>query len=274
MAKRINKPEQLPEWFKLERYDVLLELPVAEFIDQLIERISLFEMPFHGINDDGQLKVAFSPLLDTGLHAVNNAPQHARQMEGKESIRPITYSRLAYMDKRARGAGAYGALADRGRTLTVIDDLDAVINFDTFDHAIPMDEGLAVAVNLAEFTDEKILTDIAQLLPFWRESLKHPEPKLEKDKAGIANLTKIIIYRAIPMLDLMFWEQMREVWITNDLLAATLHPDFTVSGAQVGATRKPFIKELMEANFLDRMMLALDKEPHLYGWPVSDFLKR
>ena len=273
MAKRINKPEQLPEWFNLERYEALLSLSVAEFIDQLTERLSLMTMPAHGVDDDGELKAANGPILNTGFHVINNRTKKTGTLEGKGSICPLIYSTLAHMDERARTKGAYGDGAKGGRVMAMPGELAFNINLDAWDHAVPMPDGPTVTINLADYTDEEILTDLAQLIPAWRESLNHPEPRRITDRAGIANLRKAIEYQAIPLLDLLLWELEKGFYITNDLLAATLYPDFSVSGAQVGETRKPFIKELEKDETFNRMMLALDKEPHIYDWTVSDFMK-
>ncbi|GHA07659.1 DUF6387 family protein [Oceanisphaera arctica] len=272
MAKRINKPEQLPEWFNLERYEALLSLSVADFIMQMDFRV--------WAKDPETIKENLIHIADNALAPVAFEGDSGEWKDGVCDLTvgnyasPLSNFHLCLYDAAARKKGAYGEKAEQSASRQFVIEgitLDKAQAFKSVPR--PMVDRLPVSLNLEDATDEQIVDELRNLLPLWRKQTNTPEPKPERERAGFSILTRLVEYQAISMMDLMLWEQAEDVRITNELMARVLFPDHSRGGQHIAQTNRPFVAEMMKGDQHEGLLLALEKEPHYYDWTISDFMK-
>lgn len=272
MARRINKPEQLPEWFNLERYEALLSLSVADFIMQMDFRI--------WASDPETIKENLIHIADNALAPVVFEDHSGQWKDGECDLAcgnyasPLSNFHLCLYDVAARKKGAYGEQAEQSAPRQLVFEgvtLDKSQAFKSVPR--PMADRFPVSLNLETATDEQIIDELRNLLPQWRAQTKTPEPKPERERAGFSILTRLVEYQAIPMMDLMLWEQAEDVRITNELMARVLFPDHSRGGQHIAQTNRPFVAEMMKGEQHEGLLLALEKEPHYYDWPISHFME-
>lgn len=280
MAKRINKPEQLPEWFNLERYEALLSLSVRDFVCQLERRMIIpgpHRLAKWIIDELSQgVKITCLDELSRRNGKKEDRLYEENNLAEKSAVKPLTNIQLAEYDRRARFMGVYGEYAPKGSGRYM--EYDGIIydreracksvDLEPDDTTI-----LPVLIGLSEATDDEIISSFKALLPLWRKQLNAPEPPPGRERAGLSILTRLVEYQAIPMMDLILWEAFEGARVTNDLMARVLFPDHSRGGQHVAQTNRPFVSEMMKGDGYESLLLALDKEPHIYDWTVSDFMK-
>lgn len=284
MAKRINKPEQLPEWFNLERYEALLSLSVRDFMCQL-ERRMIKPGPHKlakWITDELSHGVLLTCLDD--LIRNNDKKRERRNEESnlaeRYAVKPMSNIDLAEHDRIARWRGIYGEFApkgsDRGMEYDgIIYDRDRAYQSVTLEPDVPV--VLPVLIGLGEATDDEIVASITALLPLWRKQLHTPAPSQRLDaKAGITELVKVAEYQVIPLLDLIIWAGLEEKVLTNGLLAQVLYPPSINSPGRdanhVTQTIMPFIRKIKDNVFRDAVLLAIDNEPEVYDQKIGELI--
>ncbi|TDW61217.1 DUF6387 family protein [Oceanimonas baumannii] len=280
--KRINVAEQLPEWFKLERYEALLSLNVFDFIMQIDFRAEAYDERF--VEDDLN-KIAEKIIVPVHMKGPGDYWYSGRcDMATSGAVASLNNFDLCVLDAVARKKGIYG-MTD-GQDVSDLDRFDRGVPnkqqaFKAARHPLP--GRLPVMLKLNEKSDDEILADLAALLPLWRAETKTPEPALNPEEGffelptlhvGLSVLKRAVEYKAIPMIDLMLWELVENVRITDELMAEVLFPDHSRGGQHIAQTLRPFAKDLVSGGcMVTRTRKALEKNRHIYGWVVSDFME-
>lgn len=320
MTKRINKPEQLPSWFSLERYEVLLELTVREFLEQLKCRtFTISVLDEHGVDEEGcnydchdyvEQILSGEVILKGDLYFSSPdycedkranqeridryGPSSVRDMydenmpslNSDEGVYPISYIDLSMMDYKARKDGVYkeGGEDDKLLQLPSVgvpgDDKETPLlirpEFMLSSISIPLNDNhnarnVALTIELLDSTDDEIIASLRGLLPKWRAQLNIPEPIFERPRVGESTIPKIVCDCLIPAMDLMIWEYMEGVKITQALLERTLFPHTLRSS--VIQTLKRGVLSVQSDEHERALRLYLDNNPELYDRKMSDYIE-
>lgn len=299
MVKKIKKPEQLPEWFKLEKYDALKELTARELLEQLSYRTYSLS-----VLDDGEFpnncedytsqimsgKVILEEDFFGGPNGnkvqecnkdknLNNISAFLDFVEpnlsGEDAAYPMNCEDLKMFDTRARDLGIYTDSKDspfahpEHRYLSVSQlssEKEGLL-----DNELSASQTLALLLALGEYTDEEIIATLARRLPLWRAELNIPEPKLKKTRIGMGTISKIITDQIIPAMDLMIWERFDDSQITQILLTRTLFPGTLRS--DVLQTLKRGVATVCSSEYERSLSVYLTNNPDLCDLKVSSCIE-
>ncbi|ELY3289573.1 hypothetical protein SMW60_004901, partial [Escherichia albertii] len=84
---------------------------------------------------------------------------------------------------------------------------------------------ITVDIHLEEASTEEIIEHLKVLIPQWKRQLKMTSPAPREYRFGKSTFRKIIEYRLIPMMDLIFWGEDNGIKIPLSLISSLLHED-------------------------------------------------
>ncbi|WP_319938342.1 DUF6387 family protein [Xenorhabdus littoralis] len=248
---KIKKKNELPDWFDVDKYEVLKSLNDHDMLSQLIVRRDWLKGEWGGLisvntyNDiTGLYDDAFSkiiqPLDSRTFYKLRMGRKKYSNMEmaANESVEPtkiIDMTRLKntindYIDKNNIKNSLRGQKAS----------VSMIVN-----HIYDYHNKILINLNL-DYPDEILLDDIKKLLPIWREELKIDSSLSQSIKSWDVVKRKIFEYKVFPIIDLMCWEMISGVKITNKKIAQSVFKYGEYDSINITQTIKPFIENLMD----------------------------
>lgn len=124
--------------------------------------------------------------------------------------------------------------------------------------------------DLENSSDEEIIGSLRALLPVWR---KEYGIKGRKQEAfGLGKILKLVDYRILPMIDLLMWAKLNDVFLSNTIISRVLYPKLTdeVRGdEQLKDTDRPIATKAMSGETCKNIESYVNKNRHLIDIPIT-----
>lgn len=249
--KYLVEPSQLPDWYNLKNYSNINELTLESLIRNLEVRVNaLDDIAEYSLSLDGDLK-SHSPfwnnvinktpfevspffeddndflkseafiredelkqeLLKKNLLQEDSYWGTKSPLSSSSSIQPLEYCDLINLGAIDSFNDIIGGNFNIAINSLLSSELNHNIDMGTQLILEDLEQNFYLKIDLKQFSDNKILSDLATLLPIWRKALL-PRDSISKkynDFGSIKNtLKQIIEWGLIPKLDLQIW-----LWDTN-----------------------------------------------------------
>ncbi|MDC9616282.1 DUF6387 family protein [Xenorhabdus khoisanae] len=233
----------IPNWFDLDKYEVLKELNDNDLLAQLIVRRDSFFIGNNDFIDISEYKEFYAEILSSVIQPLDNGTFYKRKMATKkysdlqmsegESVRPLRIIDITHI-KRPIDDYIYEnniARSLRGQKRSV-------------SKILGNSNSLFLELNF-DWPDEILIEDIKNLLPIWREELNSAMDSLKINMSWSTVRRKIFDYQVFPIIDLMCWENVIKKRITNKNLALAVFKYGEYDSTNIAQTIKPFIENLM-----------------------------
>ncbi|WP_207061628.1 DUF6387 family protein [Motiliproteus sp. SC1-56] len=280
--KRIKSLKDLPSWFDIKNYDALLGLTLQELLEQLEVRGTMRGFLYEEDSIIVKRIRSGNPILPTycseeaerafadSQRARGLSYEPTPQLASSRSINPLRFYDLAPASVIARDDEIYkvgddGLVMNRKRALSNV----SLHPDPSFESAI------WTAIRLDGSSDEEILAELRSLLPSWREQKGTPPPDYSVGRLGEATFKNIVRYGAIPLLDLMQWEDMSGSKISNAVLARVIfsHDNDMIKGEEhLKKTVRPFVQHVISGELTTRLEALLLRKPELQSRRVEDHI--
>ncbi|MFI8028693.1 DUF6387 family protein [Serratia marcescens] len=276
--------DKLNDWFSLNNYDDLQYLTIEQLRMELVNRSFMNNQHWFvedGINDDRIFSgkpLTTTPIPREDIEAIEVVSEESKNrvteftLSSDDHIHTLWFGRLAMMDYSARKKLAYRYNNDGNIEFKNELMFASVSN--------NLDEGnrtsVCLEIDLSDSTDEELVYSFMHLLTKWRKELNVKEPSIDNLRFGVGTIKKLIEYRIIPLLDIIYWEKQNDLKIPNELLSRILFPldkGVIKSGAQIKDTAKPLAIKTLTTDFDRYFGLFLKKNGHLRGMRISDVMK-
>lgn len=244
---KINKKSNLPLWFDLSDYEFFERVDDDEMIYQLgcrANAIMTEEYNYENFFTQRLVSGRYQDITDSCMVQIDEEyPQSAARISGSRSIYPLTVGDVNHISSFFKSVHDI-QLFDNDSVVPSENHLSAM------DDALSVFYGVCCRIDLMK-NDEQILYDMKSLLKKWRAELKfNNSPSIKTSWSVVRD--KIILYKAIPLIDLMIWELATENKITDGVLAVTLFPEGEYDAIQIAQTIKPFAKQLSNNDNLEK----------------------
>ncbi|HHL0119219.1 DUF6387 family protein [Pantoea dispersa] len=128
-------------------------------------------------------------------------------------------------------------------------------------------------INLRGSTDDEILESMRYLLPKWRKAtgVKLIDGKLALN-FGEVMIKKLVDFRIIPLLDLLYWSGRNEIKLSDAELSALIYRvgiDAVRGDSQIKETDKPMALKAKTYHFDNQFMAFLYKNRYMMDMKVS-----
>lgn len=275
--KKTEITKLLNTWFRLENYNGLSELTLEELRRETYNRMIMFRTAF------APLSLSFSPDIDelaknteeaifSGHPLVSHLrlPEHA--IASDDHVQLLNMTDLNYWDRRTRRGNTFPR-DERGVLILTNENAKTPVS-----ECLNSGRGgmMYVKFDLSDSSDEEIIESMKAILPRWRKLYRMKDDKIGSFRFGISTIRKLIDYRIIPLLDLMFWEKMADINLTFSYIERVLYPDndeYVRESPQIKDTDKPLALRTLDKEFQRLFYLFINKNNHLKDSKVDGVLK-
>ncbi|HID8512850.1 TPA: DUF6387 family protein [Serratia marcescens] len=248
---RIDKKQNLPEWFKLADYDCYKVMSDDEIVHQLSCRCNA--MMVEEYKNDG----FFGDRLKNGIYFnvddhiipfwVRDDYDKSMFLSKSSSISPLSVRDVKFIARDLKG----------NNDIDINDRADDEF-MDSYQHISAMSDtslffdGFYCKVDILK-QDAIIMSEFLTLVKMWRKQLGIPEPIPSIKNGWPVIKDKIISYSVFPLIDLMMWEKATGNKITNGVLAVSLFPDGDYDSINIAQTIKPFIESILDYKSIEKI---------------------
>lgn len=274
MTDMVKSVQDLPEWFRIEQYQVFENLSDQELIEQLEMRVLTLNDTDH-ISLDGEFYYAGikeHPLLDQ--EACHKSIVEFCEAEGDTIKEPD------WLDSRKSENKSNGLILPRTESVIPLDlqyahylgmcakqylevTEDKVAEEQVFPNtsfadmdisisAIMPGEEVGLFIDLNQ-SDDVILSDLKHLLPGFRKLLNRAEPAKGKYTPSVKD--RILEHKVMAFIDLKIWEKEESKDITYGVMSRALFPESSQDGSKgeeyIRLTVKKWFDRVMEDGFFE-----------------------
>lgn len=277
----------LRKWFNPDNYDALLNLTVEELWQEFRYREQMFSNRKFSLGDRAdtvnekqeELIFAGRPLLTASL-ASEQISNPCNYLENDQHITHLPVRWLYQVEGAIRESGLVPYSAD-GRPKTD----EAGENYSSYQAAWiwskkneRLKSRLLLHINLRGSTDDEILESIRYLLPKWRKTTGvQPLTKEQTFYFGEVMIKKLVDFRIIPMLDLLYWSERNEIKLSDAELSGLLYRvgiDVVRGDSQIKETDKPMALKAKTREFDNLFTSFLYKNRYLMDMKVSALIDK
>ncbi|WP_114192486.1 DUF6387 family protein [Edaphovirga cremea] len=248
---RIDKKQNLPDWFKLADYDCYKVMSDEEIVHQLSCRCNAMMVEEYKNENffEDRLKKGLYVNVDDNVIPIWVRDDYDKSifLRKSSSISPLSVRDIKFIARDLK----------ENNNIDINDRVDDEF-IDSYQHISAMNDislyfdGFYCKVNLLK-QDAIITSELLELIKMWRKDLGIPEPTpLIKNTWPIIK-DKIISYAAFPLIDLIMWEKATSNKITNGVLAVSLFPDGDYDSINIAQTIKPFIESILDSKSIDKI---------------------
>ncbi|EKL0442133.1 hypothetical protein PP836_002109 [Salmonella enterica] len=220
--KRSEIRKAIEQWFDVERYEAIEKLTLQQFYVEVERRILAHKMllkrdmlpPLNRLLlDDYRNKSLRGEILFSG-----DTSTQGHELARTYAVVPVTRSNAQLYAKSLTLLGTHPETAQRSQSEYLSEYLK--------ESGIKNLSSITVDIFLQEASTEDIIEHLKVLIPQWRKQLKMNDPAVREYRFGKSTLRKIIEYRLIPMMDLIFWgADNNDTKIPLSLISSLLHED-------------------------------------------------
>jgi hypothetical protein len=283
------------EWYDLSNYDVLQEITLSELNKEAYARLRMHQHDFdgddEGIEDLREMYVNFEKQILRGdvllysstepkklevrtdkaeYYPLRKARENPLE-NAKKYIKHITVQKLVGYEKDLLDLKL---LTKASGPSSVIPSSSKIGDLRLTDiERLHPHKPLYLELNIRMLSDEEVIEHMKRMLPEWRRTHNIREPQTGSFRFGLGTIKKLINFRIIPMLDLMFWSKRNNAKISNEQLSRLLYPndsDVIRGGSQIKDTDKPFAEKVLTREFERLFNLYLSKNDDMINTRVRD----
>ncbi|MEQ9849711.1 DUF6387 family protein [Pectobacterium brasiliense] len=219
--KRSEIRKALEAWFDIERYEATEKLTLQQFYVEIERRILAYRMlqkrdtlpPLNRLLlDDYRNKILRGEISFSG-----DTSTQGHALARTYAVVPVTRSNAQLYAKSLTLLGTHPDTAQRSQSEYLSEYLK--------ESGIKSLSSITVDIFLQEASTEDIIEHLKVLIPQWKKQLKMKDPAAREYRFGKSTFRKIIEYRLIPMMDLIFWGADNDIKIPLSLISSLLHED-------------------------------------------------
>lgn len=252
----ITDKRSLPNWFNLDNYSGFTSLSDEELFYQLVVRYEMLENYYQYVNvfDAELIDDEVQKILGVGI--VADARERASYfydafklpikrdgvLPGAIALTPMSIEDYIFI---SGGVDKYMDANFKGTPESLV-----YHSFTSVNSFLETNE-LFIKVDLSR-PDELLVDAFKSNLKNWRSSLSIKE----KDKIYQSWDTikkRIIDYSLFPLIDLMIWSKVRNVTITNAVLAVAVYPNGDYDSINIQQTIKPNIEKIFSISSIEKI---------------------
>ncbi|SFN61896.1 hypothetical protein SAMN05216516_11211 [Izhakiella capsodis] len=299
------KKVELTKWFKPENYNVLKDITVLQLCQEIRKRKAIFEELEEALESDEpewcvsqanleERELIFSgkPLIASGL-----TEDDVESYTSDQHVRLMTAGKLYQLEKDIKNTGLlnYGENTVkffeennrywlqqpilRYKRIYAQQLIESRKMTDVQKKNLALKAGSAfnLEINLSLSTDNQIIESLRYLLDRWRKQTGI-KPKLSQFTYGFgeAMVLKIVDFRVIPILDLLYHAKLNNYKLSDKDLEQLLYR-WGMEGCrdqvQIKETDRPLAKKALTNEFDNLFTMFLYKNRHLMDMKVSEVYK-
>ncbi|EAN6152603.1 hypothetical protein RRM29_004422 [Salmonella enterica] len=271
--KRSEIRKAIEQWFDVERYEAIEKLTLQQFYVEVERRILAHKMllkrdtlpPLNRLLlDDYRNKILRGEILFSG-----DTSTQGHELARTYAVVPVTRSNAQLYAKSLTLLGTHPETAQRSQSEYLSEYLK--------ESGIKNLSSITVDIFLQEASTEDIIEHLKVLIPQWRKQLKMNDPAVREYRFGKSTLRKIIEYRLIPMMDLIFWgADNNNTKIPLSLISSLLHEDSDKDRDEgmLKATDYPLAMALLtDESYLKSFEDYMMENNYLRDMPIADHVK-
>lgn len=271
--KRSEIRKAIERWFDVERYEAIEKLTLQQFYVEVERRILAHKMllkrdtlpPLNRLLlDDYRNKILRGEILFSG-----DTSTQGHELARTYGVVPVTRSNAQLYAKSLTLLGTHPETAQRSQSEYLSEYLK--------ESGIKNLSSITVDIFLQEASTEDIIEHLKVLIPQWRKQLKMNDPAVREYRFGKSTLRKIIEYRLIPMMDLIFWgADNNDTKIPLSLISSLLHEDSDKDRDEgmLKATDYPLAMALLtDESYLKSFEDYMMENNYLRDIPIADHVK-
>ncbi|EKS3672656.1 hypothetical protein QL374_002382 [Salmonella enterica] len=271
--KRSEIRKAIEQWFDVERYEAIEKLTLQQFYVEVERRILAHKMllkrdtlpPLNRLLlDDYRNKILRGEILFSG-----DTSTQGHELARTYAVVPVTRSNAQLYAKSLTLLGTHPETAQRSQSEYLSEYLK--------ESGIKNLSSITVDIFLQEASTEDIIEHLKVLIPQWRKQLKMNDPAVREYRFGKSTLRKIIEYRLIPMMDLIFWgADNNDTKIPLSLISSLLHEDSDKDRDEgmLKATDYPLAMALLtDESYLKSFEDYMMENNYLRDMPIADHVK-
>lgn len=266
--KRSEIRKALEAWFDVERYEAIEKLTLQQFYVEVERRILAYRMllsrntipTFNRLMlDDYRYKILRGEVFFSGDTATIG-----HELARTYAVNPTTRSHAQFYVKTL-------SLTEDTPELSGLSQSEFLSEY-LKETSLNNLSRITVDIHLEEASTEEIIEHLKVLIPQWKRQLKMKAPAEREYRFGKSTFRKIIEYRLIPMMDLIFWGEDNGVKIPLSLISSLLHEDSDNDRDEgmLKATDYPLAMAfLTDASYLKSLEDYIMQNNHLKDSPVD-----
>ncbi|EDM1758380.1 hypothetical protein AH553_25185 [Salmonella enterica subsp. diarizonae] len=271
--KRSEIRKAIEQWFDVERYEAIEKLTLQQFYVEVERRILAHKMllkrdtlpPLNRLLlDDYRNKILRGEILFSG-----DTSTQGHELARTYAVVPVTRSNAQLYAKSLTLLGTHPESAQRSQSEYLSEYLK--------ESGIKNLSSITVDIFLQEASTEDIIEHLKVLIPQWKKQLKMNDPAVREYRFGKSTLRKIIEYRLIPMMDLIFWgADNNDTKIPLSLISSLLHEDSDKDRDEgmLKATDYPLAMALLtDESYLKSFEDYMMENNYLRDMPIADHVK-
>ncbi len=263
----------IPSWFKLKNYDCLKKLTNKEVWQQVNYHNHFladvrackhngwdFDRKFKGSKDDFYNKIMCGDILtdepfyfEETFYLSKLGDQTEETLARSPSVCGLDTLSIYNYYEALNERGAFKDIKFKGDVMNV-DTSHGDISLSKSkmtkrkgNYSFPLftdSTNIEICLNIADFTDDEICTDIKRLLKSWRNQTNIKEPQIHKQRNS--DVYKIINYKIIPLINLATWETINYKSILERSLAEVVYKDMTIGQNDIQNKFKKFMRQITD----------------------------
>lgn len=219
--KRSEIRKALEAWFDVERYEAIEKLSLQQFYVEIERRILAYRMLLSRntiptlnrlLLDDYRYKILRGEIFFSG-----DAATLGHELARTYAVNPTTRSHAQFYAKTL-------TLTEATPEISALSESEFLSEY-LKQTSLKNLARITVDIHLEEASTEEIIEHLKVLIPKWKRQLKMKAPAEREYRFGKSTFRKIIEYRLIPMMDLIFWGEDNGVKIPLSLISSLLHED-------------------------------------------------
>ncbi|AJB39017.1 hypothetical protein AAH340_002669 [Escherichia coli] len=219
--KRSEIRKALEAWFDVERYEAIEKLTLQQFYVEVERRILAYRMLLSRntiptlnrlLLDDYRYKILRGEIFFSGDTATLG-----HELARTYAVNPTTRSHAQFYAKTL-------ALTEATPELSGLSQSEFLSEY-LKETSLNNLSRITADIHLEEASTEEIIEHLKVLIPQWKRQLKMTSPVPREYRFGKSTFRKIIEYRLIPMMDLIFWGEDNGIKIPLSLISSLLHED-------------------------------------------------
>ncbi|WP_241581986.1 DUF6387 family protein [Rosenbergiella nectarea] len=256
--KRISKKHEVTELFDLRNYDFLYDLPDDIFINHIMRRVRNLNKGIISLELEDEVIAEKIELCESFIFDGDKfftreeyikPPYSDEHLTNFRTIKPVTLNDVIEWSQSADEHTSFNGHSRSLRglkksiTKTIADDSELIVN-----------------INL-NYSDEIIIYELRKAISTWRSEIGISESISDSSIHGWPILKKKIMdYKILPLMDLLCWAKIKNLTMTNSLLASLLYEEHEYDTVNLAQTIKPFLEKTVLNFSIESLRKKINEE--------------
>lgn len=279
MMKKEAKMLALRKWFNPDNYDALNDLTIEKLHQEFRYRHQMFvgfktasEDELETVNEEEEQQIfSGNPLLTVSLKA-REASASEHNLESDQHIKHFPVGWLYQAEDMILRSGIV-PFSESKRPKTTSPYASYPVSW-FWGHKNERLKGrMVLHLDLSGSTDDEIIESVRYLLPKWRKATGvKPHTQKQTFYFGEVMIKKLIDFRIIPLLDLLYWSERNAIKLSDAELSALIYRvgiDTVRGDSQIKETDKPMALKARTREFNNLFTAFIYKNRYLMDMKVS-----